>query len=172
MLDGEEGRQTVDKAQDNTMIPGTLGHVRHPQEAHNVRLALDADLQWHVQKSIQSAKDMSGADNASAVVLDAKTGEVRAMANDNTFNPAVGIGEELERGADLGNPAITSPFEPGSVQKIVTAAAAIEAGVTDPDEVHIVDGSSSMEGVTVSDAWQHGPTPFPTTGVSGKPSNE
>ena len=153
------------------MIPGTLRNVSEPRDGDTIRLTLDADLQWHVQKAIQSAKDSSGAENASAVVLDAKTGEVRAMANDNTFNPAVGIGAELERGADLGNPAVTSPFEPGSVQKIITASAAIEAGLTDPEEVHSVDGSISMEGVTVSDAWQHGPTPYTTTGIFGKSSN-
>ncbi|MBB1022010.1 cell division protein FtsI, partial [Dietzia sp. E1] len=156
-LDGEDGRQTFDRAQDNTVIPGTLRNVTEPRDGDTIRLTLDADLQWHVQKAIQSAKDTSGAKSASAVVLDARTGEVRAMANDNTFNPAVGVGAELERGADLGNPAITSPFEPGSVQKIITAAAAIEAGLTHPDEVHSVDGSIRMEGVTVSDAWQHGP---------------
>lgn len=170
-LAGEDGRQTFDRAQDNTVIPGTLRNVSEPRDGDTVRLTLDADLQWHVQKAIQSAKDTSGAANASAVVLDARTGEVRAMANDNTFNPAVGIGAELERGADLGNPAVTSPFEPGSVQKIITAAAAIEAGLTHPEEVHSVDGSISMEGVTVSDAWQHGPTPYTTTGIFGKSSN-
>lgn len=170
-LDGEDGRQTFDRAQDNTVIPGTLRNVTEPRDGDTIRLTLDADLQWHVQKAIQTAKDTSGAETASAVVLDARTGEVRAMANDNTFNPAVGVGAELERGADLGNPAITSPFEPGSVQKIITAAAAIEAGLTDPDEVHSVDGSIRMEGVTVSDAWQHGPTPYTTTGIFGKSSN-
>ena len=170
-LDGEDGRQTFDRAQDNTVIPGTLRNVTEPRDGDTIRLTLDADLQWHVQKAIQSAKDTSGAKSASAVVLDARTGEVRAMANDNTFNPAVGVGAELERGADLGNPAITSPFEPGSVQKIITAAAAIEAGLTHPDEVHSVDGSIRMEGVTVSDAWQHGPTPYTTTGIFGKSSN-
>lgn len=170
-LDGEDGRQTFDRAQDNTVIPGTLRGVSTPRDGDTVRLTLDSDLQWHVQKAIQSAKDSSGAQNASAVVLDAQTGEVRAMANDNTFNPSVGIGEELGRGADLGNPAITSPFEPGSVQKIITAAAAIEAGLTTPDEVHSVDGSITMDGVTVSDAWQHGPTPYTTTGIFGKSSN-
>ena len=170
-LDGEDGKQTFDRAQDNTVIPGTLRNVTEPRDGDTVRLTLDADLQWYVQKAIQSAKDSSGAQNASAVVLDAKTGEVRAMANDNTFNPAVGIGKELERGADLGNPAVTTPFEPGSVQKIITAAAAIEAGLTDPGEVHLVDGSISMEGVTVSDAWQHGPEAYTTAGIFGKSSN-
>lgn len=170
-LDGEDGRQTFDRAQDNTVIPGTLRGVSAPRDGDTIRLTLDADLQWHVQKAVQSAKDSSGAQAASAVVLDAATGEIRAMANDNTFNPAVGVGAELERGADLGNPAITSPFEPGSVQKIITAAAAIEAGLTDPHEVHSVDGSITMDGVTVSDAWQHGPTPYTTTGIFGKSSN-
>lgn len=170
-LDGEDGRQTFDKAQDNTMIPGTLRNVTTPRDGDTVRLTLDADLQWHVQKAVQSAKDSSGAGHASAVVLDAHTGEVRAMANDNTFNPAVGIGKELERGADLGNSAITSPFEPGSVNKIITAAAAIEGGLTDPGEVHSVDGSIRMDGVTVADAWEHGPTAYTTTGIFGKSSN-
>jgi len=170
-LDGIDGKQTYDKARDNTMIPGTLRNVTPPQDGDTVKLTLDADLQWYVQKSVQSAKDRSGAKGASAVVLDAHTGEVRAMANDNTFNPAVGIGAELERKADLGNPAITSPFEPGSVNKIITASAAIEAGLTDPHEVHSVPGSISMDGVTVKDAWEHGPSPFTTTGIFGKSSN-
>ena len=170
-LDGVDGEQTFDKAQDNTMIPGTLRNVTAPRDGDTVHLTVDSDLQWHVQRAIQSAKDKSGAKNASAVVLDAKTGEVRAMANDNTFNPAVGIGKELERKADLGNPAVTSPFEPGSVNKVITAAAAIENGLTTPGEVHSVDGSIHMDGVTVKDAWEHGPSSFTTTGIFGKSSN-
>ena len=170
-LDGVQGSQTFDKAQDNTIIPGTLRNVTEPRDGDTVRLTLDADLQWYVQKAIQSAKDKSGAKGASAVVLDAHTGQVRAMANDNTFNPAVGIGRELERKADLGNPAVTSPFEPGSVNKIITAAAVIEKGLTTPGEVHSVDGSIHMDGVTVSDAWKHGPAPYTTTGIFGKSSN-
>lgn len=171
VLNGEDGRRTYDTARDSTVIPGTMREVTEPEDGADVRLTLDADLQWYVQQSIQRAKDQSGSENASAVVLDAESGEVRAMANDDTFNPAVGIGAELERGADLDNPAITSPFEPGSVNKLITAAAAIETGVTDPDEVHTVPGSIDFDHVTVSDAWQHGPTPFTTTGIFGKSSN-
>lgn len=89
ILAGEDGRQTFDRAQDNTVIPGTLRNVSEPRDGDTVRLTLDADLQWYVQRAVQSAKDTSAAENASAVVLDARTGEVRAMANDNTFNPAV-----------------------------------------------------------------------------------
>ena len=57
------------------------------------------------------------------------------------------------------------------MNKIVTAAAAIEYGVTNPDEVLQVPGSIRMAGVTVSDAWEHGVAPYTTTGVFGKSSN-
>ncbi|WP_333619966.1 peptidoglycan D,D-transpeptidase FtsI family protein, partial [Dietzia sp.] len=171
VLGGQDGKRTLDITPDNAVIPGSMHTAQEATDGSDVQLTLDSDLQWYVQRAVQSAKDASGANGASAVVLDAKTGEVRAMANDNTFNPAVGIGPELKRGADLGNKAITTPFEPGSVNKIITASAAIEDGVTTPEEVLNVPGSINMEGVTVNDAWEHGPAPYTTTGVFGKSSN-
>ncbi|MGC7354145.1 penicillin-binding transpeptidase domain-containing protein, partial [Mycobacteroides abscessus subsp. abscessus] len=88
---------------------------------------------------------------------------------DNTFDPSQDIGRQSDR--QMGNPSVSSPFEPGSVNKIVTAAAAIENGLTNPDEVLQVPGSIHMGGVTVRDAWNHGVMPYTTTGVFGKSSN-
>ncbi|MGY5036902.1 peptidoglycan D,D-transpeptidase FtsI family protein, partial [Streptomyces sp. 900116325] len=93
-----------------------------------------------------------------------------AMANDGTFNPAIGVGNN-PRTAQMGNLPVSSPFEPGSVNKIVTAAAAIEYGLTTPDEVLQVPGTIQMAGVSVKDAWAHGVVPFTSTGVFGKSSN-
>ena len=56
-LDGVDGEQTFDKAQDNTMIPGTLRNVTAPRDGDTVHLTVDSDLQWRVQRAIQSAKD-------------------------------------------------------------------------------------------------------------------
>ena len=91
------------------------------------------------------------------------------MSNDNTFDPAQDVGRQEDR--QLGNPAVSSPFEPGSVNKIVTAASVIEFGLSNPDEVLSVPGSIDMGGVTVGDAWEHGVMPYTTTGVFGKSSN-
>ena len=91
------------------------------------------------------------------------------MSNDNTFDPSQDIGRQEDR--QLGNPAVSSPFEPGSVNKIVTAASVIEFGLSNPDEVLQVPGSIDMGGVTVGDAWEHGVMPYTTTGVFGKSSN-
>ena len=129
-------------------------------------MTLDDDIQFYVQQQVQLAKDASGAKNVSAVVLDAKTGEVLAMANDNTFDPSQDIGRQSDR--QIGNLPVTSPFEPGSVNKIVTAAAAIEYDPTNPDEVLRVPGSINMGGVNVRDAWGHGVMPYTTTGVFGE----
>lgn len=91
------------------------------------------------------------------------------MSNDNTFNPAQDISKQSSR--ELGNVSVSSPFEPGSVNKIVTAASVIEYNLSNPDEVLQVPGSIDMGGVNVRDAWSHGVMPYTTTGVFGKSSN-
>ena len=151
------------------VIPGSYRNRHTAVNGSTVQLTLDDDIQFYVQQQVQQAKNASGASNLSAVVLDAKTGEVLAMSNDNTFDPSQDIGRQEDR--ELGNPAVSSPFEPGSVNKIVTAASVIEYGLSNPDEVLQVPGSIDMGGVTVGDAWEHGVTPYTTTGVFGKSSN-
>ncbi|OJZ68740.1 cell division protein FtsI [Mycolicibacterium diernhoferi] len=168
-LAGADGSVTYDRGSDGVMIPGSMRNRHEAVDGSTVQLTLDDDIQFYVQQQVQQVKDVSGAANVSAVVLDAKSGEVLAMANDNTFDPSQDIGRQGHR--QMGNPAVSSPFEPGSVNKIVTAATAIELGLTNPDEVLSVPGSIDMGGVTVRDAWQHGVDSYTTTGVFGKSSN-
>ncbi len=169
-LAGTDGSQTYDRGSDGAVIPGSWRDQQTAVNGSGVELTIDADLQYYVQQQVQLAKDLSGAKNASAVVQDAQTGEILAMSNDNTFNPGIGVGNN-EPDKEMGNLAVTSPFEPGSVNKIVTAAAAIEDGLTTPDEVLQVPGDIFMSGVSVKDAWDHGVVPYTTTGVFGKSSN-
>ncbi|MDL9944408.1 penicillin-binding protein 2 [Gordonia sp. ABSL11-1] len=168
-LAGTNGSKTYDRGSDGAIIPGSTRNVHPAINGATVRLTIDSDIQWFVQSQVSAAKAASGAQNASAVVLDSRTGEVLAMANDNTFNASKPLDEQKD--ADLGNRAVTSPFEPGSVNKIIAAAAAIEYGVTTPTEVYRVPGSINMAGVTVNDAWSHGVEPYTTTGIFGKSSN-
>jgi cell division protein FtsI (penicillin-binding protein 3) len=168
-LAGTDGSVTYDRGSDGVMIPGSMRNKHDAVNGSTVQLTLDDDIQFYVQQQVQQAKEASGAGNVSAVVLDAKTGEVLAMSNDNTFDPSQDIGRQGNR--QMGNPSVSSPFEPGSVNKIVTASTAIELGLTNPDEVLQVPGSIDMGGVTVRDAWPHGVMPYTTTGVFGKSSN-
>jgi cell division protein FtsI (penicillin-binding protein 3) len=168
-LAGTDGSITYDRGSDGVVIPGSYRNRHDAVDGSTVMLTLDDDVQFYVQQQVQQAKNLSGAKNVSAVVLDAKSGEVLAMANDNTFDPSQDIGRQEDR--ELGNPAVSSPYEPGSVNKIVAAASVIEFGLSNPDEVLQVPGSIDMGGVNVHDAWDHGTMPYTTTGIFGKSSN-
>lgn len=168
-LSGTDGSITYDRGSDGVVIPGSYRNKHDAVDGSTIELTLDDDIQFYVQQQVQQAKDLSGAKNVSAVVLDAKSGEVLAMSNDNTFDPAQDIGRQTDK--QMGNLAVSSPFEPGSVNKMITAASVIEFGLSNPDEVLQVPGSINMGGVNVHDAWEHGVMPYTTTGVFGKSSN-
>ncbi|OBK43011.1 cell division protein FtsI [Mycobacterium kubicae] len=169
MLAGTDGSVTYDRGSDGVVIPGSYRNRHRAVDGSTVQLTLDNDIQFYVQQQVQQARNLSGAHNVSAVVLDAKTGEVLAMANDNTFDPSQDIGRQSDK--QLGNLPVSSPFEPGSVNKVITASSVIEYGLSNPDEVLQVPGTLQMGGVTVHDAWNHGVMPYTTTGVFGKSSN-
>jgi cell division protein FtsI (penicillin-binding protein 3) len=169
VLSGTDGSVTYDRGSDGVVIPGSYRNRHRAVNGSTVQLTIDDDIQFYVQQQVQQAKNLSGAHNVSAVVLDSKTGEVLAMANDNTFDPSQDIGRQGDK--QLGNLAVSSPFEPGSVNKVITASSVIEYGLSNPDEVLQVPGSIQMGGVTIHDAWEHGVMPYTTTGVFGKSSN-
>ncbi|WP_109551554.1 peptidoglycan D,D-transpeptidase FtsI family protein [Mycobacteroides franklinii] len=168
-LAGKDGSVTYDRGSDGAVIPGSTRDQHNAVNGSTVELTLDNDIQFYVQQQVQQARDLSDARSVSAVVLDSKTGEVLAMANDNTFDPSQNLGKQGNR--EMGNLSVSSPFEPGSVNKVITASAVIENDLSNPDEVLQVPGSINMGGVTVRDAWAHGTVPFTTTGVFGKSSN-
>ena len=96
-LAGTDGSVTYDRGSDGVVIPGSYRNRHDAVDGSTVMLTLDDDIQFYVQQQVQQAKDLSGAKNVSAVVLDAKTGEVLAMSNDNTFDPSQDIGRQEDR---------------------------------------------------------------------------
>ena len=170
-LTGIDGSSTEDVSTGGQAIPGTLRDQVPATDGKNVTLTLDLDLQTYVQQKLEKARVNSKAKNAQAVVLDVATGEVLAMANTGTIDPNKDIEKQLKEDKAFDNRSVSHPYEPGSVAKVITAAAALQEGVTTPDEVHQVPGSIDMSGVTVNDAWQHGVEPYTTTGIFGKSSN-
>ncbi len=98
-----------------------------------VVLTIDAVLQHKVEVLLDEAVHMTGAKGAGAVVLDPRTGEVLALANVPTFNP----NERPDSANDetRANRAISWPYEPGSIFKMVTYAAVFEEGLFNPDDM-------------------------------------
>ena len=170
-LQGINGSRTVDVGGDGYAIPGSVRDEHPPVDGDAYQLSLDLDAQTYIQQQVQQAKDNSKSNSASVVVLDVQTGQVVAMASSDTVDPNGDIEKQLDQDKIFGDRNTTNAFEPGSVAKIMTAAAAIEEGKTRPSEVLQVPGSIEMSGVTVKDAWEHGTVPYTTTGVFGKSSN-
>ena len=100
-LAGTDGSVTYDRGSDGVVIPGSYRNRHDAVDGSTIQLTIDDDIQFYVQQQVQQAKNLSGAKNVSAVVLDAKTGEVLAMSNDNTFDPSQDIGRQEDR--ELGN---------------------------------------------------------------------
>jgi len=169
-LAGKPGRQVVDteEGSQSVVIPGTERDLVPATDGSDVELTIDADLQYHVQQSLADYIGKSQAKNASAVVLDAHTGEVYAMANDKSFDPTAVGGLDLKT---MGNSAVSTPYEPGSVNKIVTALCTIQEHISEPTDSHMVPDWISIADRTVHDAWTHPTMPFTTTGVFAKSSN-
>jgi cell division protein FtsI (penicillin-binding protein 3) len=169
-LAGSAGLRVVDTAENsNAVIPGSTRFERPATQGSNLQLTLDSDLQYTVQRALIDYVGRTGArPTSSAVVLDAKTSEVLALANGSTFDPRDLAGASPQQ---LANPAVQSPFEPGSVNKIVTMAAALEYGVATPDEVLTVPSSIRFADRTIRDAWDHGTDHYTLTGVLAKSSN-
>lgn len=170
-LQGINGSRTVDVGGDGYAIPGSVRDEHPPVDGDAYQLSLDLDAQTYIQQQVQQAKDNSKSNSASVVVLDVQTGQVVAMASSDTIDPNGDVEKQLDQDKIFGDRNTTNAFEPGSVAKIMTAAAAIEEGKTRPSEVLQVPGSIEMAGVTVKDAWEHGTVPYTTTGVFGKSSN-
>jgi cell division protein FtsI (penicillin-binding protein 3) len=169
-LSGRPGRQVAatKEGNDGVILPGTERDLRPAVDGSDIELTIDADLQYYLQQALADYVGRAQARSGVAVVLDAKSGEIYALANDKTFDPSQSGGWDP---ALMGNPAVMNPYEPGSVNKIITALCAIDYNITSPLDVHQVNGSIRVADRTIDDAWSHPTQPFTTTGIFAKSSN-
>ncbi|GGM37903.1 cell division protein FtsI [Longimycelium tulufanense] len=173
VLAGKQGRRIVETAEGNNelVIPDTERDVLPATPGSSLELTIDSDVQFKVQQLLSDHVRRAKARSGNAVVLDAHTGEVYALANDKTLDPSKPLNRLDSNDPRLRNPAVTDPFEPGSVNKIITAAAAIEDGLVKPDTVVEVPGSIQVSDRTIRDAWSHGTEQMTFTGVLARSSN-
>jgi cell division protein FtsI (penicillin-binding protein 3) len=130
-ITGKPGKRTVLRdARQGTVAAPDLSSAE-PEPGHDLYLTLDATVQHIVERELARAIEERHAKRGSAIFLDPRTGGVLAMASYPTFDPNDFAAYPPE---SWRNQAITEVYEPGSTFKIVTAAAALEAGVVREDE--------------------------------------
>lgn len=143
------------------VIKDRLGHiiedvesVRAPQEGHDLALSIDRKIQYLAYRELKSAVVEHGAKAGAIVVLDAKTGEILALANLPAYNP--NNRAKLNRNSTR-NRAVTDIFEPGSTFKPFTAAAVLESGKYNSDtKIETAPGTLTIGAATIHDAHPQG----------------
>jgi cell division protein FtsI (penicillin-binding protein 3) len=169
-LAGKNGQLVAEGGQGGQLIPGTVRRQLDAVPGSSVQLTLDQDLQFVTQSALDGAVQASGAHGGEAVVM-TRTGEILALAVAPTFDAQAAQDGKVANGALLGNPAVSSVFEPGSVNKMVTFAGALESGLITPRTVLEVPGSLRIADRVVHDAWSHNLVRYTATGVVAKSSN-
>lgn len=168
-LVGEDGAETYERGADGVQLPGSVVQIKEAVNGGTVTLTIDRDLQWQAQQVINEQTRKVAAEYGYLVIMDVKTGELLAVAEDASVDPNNVDASEPSR---WNARSFTSPYEPGSTFKAITAAALLEEGRATPETV--VNAPSSWEpqdGVSFRDAFQHPPYDWTLTGVLVYSSN-
>ena len=130
-LAGHPGQRRVIKDRRGRLVR-ELGVIREAQPGGERTLAIDQRIQYMAYRELRAAVAEHQADGGVLVMMDARTGEVLAMANLPSYNPNNRAGLD-PRG--LRNQALVDVFEPGSVMKPLAMAAVLESGIVGRDAV-------------------------------------
>jgi cell division protein FtsI (penicillin-binding protein 3) len=127
-----------------------------PKNGKRVRTTIDVGMQKHVEDILQENLKRARAPSGGAVIIEAKTGAIKAMANYPTYNP----GEFFEVSADdvgvFENDIVSGALEIGSIMKPLTMAAALNEGVVTKDTTYYDEGRLVVDGATITNVEEAG----------------
>jgi cell division protein FtsI (penicillin-binding protein 3) len=167
-LTGTDGAMSYQAAA-NLEIPTAGVNLKPAVDGSSVKTTIDPDIQWAADQALAEEVQKSGAASGTVVVQDVATGQILALSNAPSFDPAhIGTADV----PNIGNRAFTDPFEPGSVAKVVTMSAAIQEGVANPSTQLPAFGWRQRFGDTwFKDDLEHATWNLTMTGVLARSSN-
>ncbi len=164
-LTGIPGQLTLSENPQGHTIPVGEHQLIPARPGQDLVLSIDRSMQYQTEQILTQEVQAAGAKGGIAIVSSTATGDILAMANvtqDPTTKQVVPSGN---------NAALTTVYEPGSVMKIATISAAIQAGLITPDTKITVPGSYDVAGSTFTDAESHGTEIMPVSQVVAQSSN-
>ncbi len=165
-LRAEPGQRRVIRNRRGEVIE-ELAQVKPAQSGNDIHTSIDMRLQYIAYRSLVRAIQYHAAKSGSAVLLDARSGEILAMVNQPSYNPNRRRTTATER---LRNRALTDVFEPGSAIKPFTLAAAIDRGHYHPgSNIDTSPGYMMVSGHPVKDIRNYGVLDL--SGILRKSSN-
>jgi cell division protein FtsI (penicillin-binding protein 3) len=168
LLAGRAGEMVVEQDPAGRPIPQGERKMVPPLPGADLVLTLDRDLQYQAQRALAAAVQANQARGGSVVIMDPSSGQILAMAtypwfDANRFSDAA---PELIR-----NRAVTDVYEPGSVNKVITAAAALEEGIIHLREMLRVPDNYVLGDKVFHDAHGHPVERMTLADVIAKSSN-
>ena len=167
-LAGVEGKESYEIAPNGSRIPLGSSTVVPAQDGVDLQLTLDSELQWVAERRLATQVRRMRADWGFAITLNVKTGEVLAMANAPVVDPA-NLGHSAPE--DRGNRAVAAPYEPGSVEKVLTSAALLDSGTATPETRVRIPSRLRSGSLTIGDHFDHGELHYLMRGVIAESSN-
>ncbi len=141
-LKGNAGQQQVRRDRANRIFSYVGAPRKTPQQGLSLHTTLNSYIQAITEEELEKGVRNNNAKQGTAIVMDPRTGAIKAMANYPTFNPNFPASIDAENRRNF---AVSDMMEPGSTFKLVTAIAAVEQGVVDFDEVFETPESGTMQ---------------------------
>jgi cell division protein FtsI (penicillin-binding protein 3) len=166
-LAGTDGSESYEVGAGNRIPLGqsTITPARNGTDLHTT---IDEDLQWYTQRVLRQTVLSARGDSGFAVVQDVHSGELLALADYPTYDAT---NPQAAPVADRNSLAMTSPYEPGSVEKVLTLSSLIDAGkVTDHTKL-LVPGQLQSGDHVIHDWFAHGNLKLTLAGVVAQSSN-
>ena len=164
-LAGKPGSLLVERDPSGRDIPGGERQRRPPVRGRDLVTTIDRDLQFFTEQALADRIDAAKAKGGIAIVMEPATGEILAMAN-----MVAGPKGERARAAPY-NKAVIDVYEPGSVNKIVTVAGALEEDKVSTTDTWAVPDHLTIAGSTFADAEIHPTTVWTASDILAHSSN-
>jgi cell division protein FtsI (penicillin-binding protein 3) len=152
LLAGRPGQEQVELSPGGQVIPEGVHIVDAPVPGSTVVTTIDRQIQFQAQQYLAQAVRSNHAVGGTIIVMDPKTGDIYAMANYPTFDPNAFATANQKF---FPNRALTDTFEPGSVNKIITAAAGLEVGGVTMTQRFSVPDQRTIGTYTIHDSEVH-----------------
>jgi stage V sporulation protein D (sporulation-specific penicillin-binding protein) len=141
-LKGVPGRFIGETDAYHRQLPYSIATYVPPKNGNDLVLTIDQSIQYFTEKALEKGLIEYKAKQITAIVMDPKTGEILAMANKPDYDPNNPVnGSVADSIKSWRNRAVNETFEPGSVLKVITAAAAIEENITADTDKFVCNGS-------------------------------
>jgi cell division protein FtsI/penicillin-binding protein 2 len=127
-------------------VPFVFPQLPLPKDGTHLVLTLDRNIQYLVEGELAKAVAEYQADGGTIIVMNPKTGAILAMANYPSYDPNRFFEVPMELYV---NPAVSGQYEPGSVFKVITMAAGLDAGIITPDSTFYDSGAIRVGGATI-----------------------